>query len=61
MGAQKDSQPFGTAALGGEMLQAVVGGRDPAVEEQGDPAAAERFLRLCLCAGYRQLVVVSLQ
>lgn len=61
MDPQKDLQPFGTAALGGEMLGAMVGGRAPAVEEQPDPAAVEPFLRLCLCAGYRHLVVISLR
>lgn len=43
------------------MLQAAVGGRDPAVGEQAAPAAVGRLLRLCLCAGYRWVMVVSLQ
>lgn len=37
MDPQKDLQPFGTAALGGEMLGAMVGGRAPAVEERLTP------------------------
>lgn len=43
------------------MLRAAVGGRDPAVGAQAAPAAAGRLLRPCLCAGYRRVVVVSLQ